>query len=85
MSRHPVPNWRQQWNPPPPKSLRTHAAYFEGREAWAYSQCVEPTDTPPCPYSRRDGRAMCWWAGWYDCRINHNLGHIFEKYGIEYP
>lgn len=52
--------------------------YAEGREAFRDGRDI-------CPYPTSDPKRCEWWAGWLDARTIHRLGHVFQKYKLEYP
>lgn len=45
----------------------------------------EGMDVDDCPYPIQDIRRTAWMTGWYDEKFRNVLGHIWAKYGLEYP
>lgn len=66
--------------------LRKMPQYLQGMQSFALAYAMGMADLRPRnPYERGDDRRSAWYAGWYDARVQMTLGHIFEKYGIEFP
>lgn len=38
-----------------------------------------------CPFPMGDERRKRWMTGWYDARTRKRLGHIFERWRLQWP
>lgn len=59
-------------------------SYELGRKAFRES-LGNPLPDCPFPKSGSSGERTAWWDGWYDEKHLYTLGHIFDRYGIEWP
>lgn len=38
-----------------------------------------------CKYAKHTSAAKAWRTGWYDARTRSRLGHIFDRWKLDYP
>ena len=60
-------------------------SYTQGKKAFLNGRGTEANPYPSGSVAAKKGKREQWFDGWYDARIGQRLGHILEKYGLEWP